>query len=123
MPRFVILQHTTPPGYERPLHWDLMLESGDVLRTWALEQEPTNGATINAEQLADHRSAYLEYEGPISGERGSVTRWDQGTYSVESESDNELVVVLEGARLNCRLTLTRQSDNPQRWAVCFGGTT
>ena len=35
MPRYVILQHDTPPGYPRPLHWDLMLEQGRTLRTWA----------------------------------------------------------------------------------------
>ena len=41
---------------------------------------------MDAEVLPDHRLAYLDYEGPISGDRGSVTRWDRGTYDVEHQS-------------------------------------
>ncbi len=123
MRRFVILQHETPRGYQRPLHWDLMLETGDALRTWALEQEPTVGSTVNAEQLADHRLAYLDYEGPVSGERGNATRWDQGTYNVECERDDEIIVMLQGTRLSGRVTFTRRSDVAQRWTVVFSGTT
>lgn len=76
MPRFVILEHDHPI-----LHWDLMLETGDVLRTWRLAEAPTDTASvIAAEPLPDHRLAYLEYEGFVSGNRGSVKRWDSGTF-------------------------------------------
>jgi hypothetical protein len=47
MPRYVILWHELPETHEvgaaRESHWDLMLEWGDVLRTWALASEPTVG--------------------------------------------------------------------------------
>ncbi len=82
MPRFVVLRHETPPGHERPTHWDFMLEAGGVLRTWALAEAPCRGRAIAAEELAEHRLAYLEYEGDVSGGRGSVVRWDAGTYEV-----------------------------------------
>lgn len=75
MPRYVILTHDHPFP-----HWDLMLEDGGVLRTWRLLAEPAAGQVVRAEQLADHRLAYLDYEGPVSGGRGSVARWDHGTY-------------------------------------------
>ena len=50
-----------------------------MLKTWACREPPQAGVEIPCEALADHRLAYLDYEGPISGGRGSVTRWDRGT--------------------------------------------
>src|SRR4051794_31238897 len=75
MPRFVILEHDHPH-----LHWDLMLEAGPVLRTWRLAEPPQPGRAVAAEPIADHRRLYLDYEGPVSGDRGRVKRWDWGTY-------------------------------------------
>ncbi len=75
MPRFVILEHDHPA-----LHWDLMLEAGDVLRTWRLAAPPMNSHAIEATALGDHRHMYLDYEGPVSGNRGSVRRWDAGAF-------------------------------------------
>ena len=63
----------------------------------------------------DHRLAYLDYEGPVSGGRGSVTRWDQGTYELEHHSDDELAVVLAGRRLAGRATLCRLGGEHLRW--------
>ena len=42
------------------------------------------GQRVSLERIADHRPAYLEYEGPISDELGSVRRLTLG--SVVSES-------------------------------------
>ena len=80
MPRFVILRHDPAPAGDRPLHWDLMLETADRLRTWALESEPGPGRTIAARPLVDHRPEYLDYQGPLSGGRGAVSRWDAGEF-------------------------------------------
>ena len=79
MPRFVILRHDAPQG----LHFDLLLEASGVLRTWALPQPPDSGVEMECEALPDHRMAYLDYEGPVSGGRGTVDRWDWGTYGLE----------------------------------------
>ncbi len=76
MPRFVVLEHDHPV-----LHWDLMLEAGEGLRTWRLASTPFGETwAIAAEPLPDHRLAYLEYEGPVSGNRGHVKRWDTGEF-------------------------------------------
>ena len=84
MPRFVLLEHDHPV-----LHWDLMLECGHALRTWRLDRIPTVAATIPAEPLPDHRLAYLDYEGPVSGDRGSVKRVDAGEFTLRvSDSDD-----------------------------------
>ena len=75
MPRFVVLQHDWPQ-----LHWDLMLENGANLRTWRLSQAPHPRHPISLVSLPPHRSVYLDYEGPVSGNRGSVLRVLGGTY-------------------------------------------
>jgi hypothetical protein len=102
MPRFVILEHDHPV-----LHWDLMLEAGDVLQTWRLAQPPEPAsAVIEATALADHRSAYLDYEGAVSGKRGTVRRWDAGIFTEEADSlPSVRVFFLQGVRVRGRVHL------------------
>jgi DNA polymerase Ligase (LigD) len=121
MPRFVILRHEMPGGERQGVHWDLMLEQAGVLRTWALTEEPAAGKEIAADYLADHRLAYLEYEGPVSGDRGEVSRWDWGDYEPFVDSPDDVIVLLRGQRLNgtVRLVTTEQAD--QRWRFTFSG--
>ncbi len=101
MPRFVVLEH-----HWNGVHWDFMLESADALKTWALEQTPDQPGPIRARQLPDHRTMYLDYEGPISGNRGHVIRWDRGHYhgTIGTES---VVVELEGDRIRGTAYLRR----------------
>ena len=111
MPRFVILRHDSRRGE----HFDLMLEDAGVLKTWALPRSPEVGAEIECEALAEHRIEYLDYEGPISGQRGSVTRWDEGVYTLERRDDAEWVVQLAGERLSGRAVIRRSADDSSRW--------
>jgi hypothetical protein len=117
MPRFVVLQHDSA----RAVHWDFLLETGEVLRTWALPQTPETGLELTCEALSDHRLVYLEYEGPIAGDRGSVSRWDRGTYQVREESPGRLVVDMQGQRLAGRVVLREMPDRPGMWRFCFVG--
>lgn len=75
MPRYVLLAHDWPTP-----HFDLLLECGDVLKSWRLLAGPTPGVTVPAEPNADHRLAYLDYEGEVSGGRGTVRRVAAGEY-------------------------------------------
>jgi len=100
MPRFVILEH-----YFQGVHWDFMLESGDTLRTWRLESPPAPGQSIDATPLADHRRAYLDYEGEISGGRGRVSRWDQGEFEWLVDEPQSIEVRLVGRRASGRAYL------------------
>lgn len=100
MPRFVVLEHRW-----KGTHWDFMLESGGVLRTWALQASPESDGPILAKPLADHRLRYLDYEGPIDGDRGSVVAWDRGTYEVLAEKPLKLVLRLAGSRLGGKVEL------------------
>jgi hypothetical protein len=103
--RFVVLTHDHPV-----LHWDLMLERGEALRTWRLAQAPAPGVAIAAEALPDHRRKYLDYEGPVSGDRGTVVRWDAGTYAEFHETPDAVTAVVDGARVKGTITLQRADD-------------
>jgi hypothetical protein len=108
MPRFVILEHDHPT-----LHWDLMLEHGATLKTWRLPQppahpfpeSPSHDAAAGALPLPDHRLMYLDYEGPVSGDRGHVTRWDAGTYESVQQDAAAWTVRLAGGRWQGVVTL------------------
>jgi hypothetical protein len=77
--RYVILRHD---GIPEP-HFDLMFEQEErpELTTFRSPAWPIVGPT-HVVKLADHRPAYLDYEGPISGERGHVKRVAAGTCQV-----------------------------------------
>lgn len=109
MPRFVILEHDHPF-----LHWDLMLQVDAVLRTWRLLEPPVVGAVIAAEATFDHRLLYLDYEGPISGDRGQVQCWDSGIYTGELTADGQCFSLeLNGQRLQGPALL--QQDAQGAW--------
>src|SRR5947208_3096689 len=116
MPRFVILEHDHPH-----LHWDFMLEAGDVLRTWRLAGPPSPGGVVVAEPLFDHRRAYLDYEGPVSGNRGTVKRWDGGTFAWEADEAGRVVVRLAGGRLNGTAVVEAGPDGGWRLTFRAGG--
>ncbi len=116
--RFVI-QHHTGHG---PEHWDLMLEDGDALATWQLDRPPTPDDTepIRTVQIANHRKAYLTYEGPVSRNRGHVTIHDAGTYVTLDRTDEAWTFDLTGTRIKDIFVLQRcpiDPDQPERWEL------
>ncbi len=124
--RFVLLRHECPARFSKPSHWDFMLESDGRLMTWelrelpaawqvALQLESADALPLTpATRLADHRLEYLDYEGPIAGDRGSVSCVDRGTYQVQQESPTQLMVELEGLILSGSVSLTQQENS---WEV------
>ena len=119
MPRFVVLRHETPPGAPRPTHWDLMFECGASLRTWAVLELPTSTTSVAAQRLADHRLAYLDYEGPVSRSRGVVSRWDGGDYEITYECPDQWSVQLRGKRWTGQLSLRLQDEQVALWTAHF----
>jgi hypothetical protein len=111
MPRFVILEHDHPHR-----HYDLMLEAGDVLWTWRLPRLPQVGDVMDAERVFDHRLVYLDYEGPISGNRGTVIRREQGALEWLRQEESYIEVRLDGVQLHARLRLTRDAAGG-RWRI------
>jgi hypothetical protein len=111
--RFVILTHDHPS-----LHWDLMLEDAGTLRTWRLPS-PLATCAIDAKELPDHRLAYLDYEGPVSGNRGTVQRFDAGSYQIAAQTNDRLELILDGGSLRGHLLLERTAGPDWRltWTV------
>jgi hypothetical protein len=112
MPRFVLLAHHHPSP-----HLDLMFEVGDVLRAWRIESLPAEGEAVRAVKNFDHRPRYLDYEGPIGGGRGEVTRVDRGEYVWREEGPARLVAEVSGGLLSGRLELVRQEGDEWRLTV------
>lgn len=111
MRRFVILLHETRSG----CHYDFMLEHGPALATWQLPQMPNDlrpGQSLPARALPDHRLAYLDYEGAVSGDRGCVKRVDQGSYRLHERNDSSWIVTLAGTCVcgTFRLSRRRRDD-------------
>ena len=117
--RFVIQQHDAST-----LHYDLRLEAGGVLKSWAVPKGPSTDPSEKrfATQTEDHPVDYLDFEGIIpEGEYGggTVIVWDAGSYGNLTEQDGEEVPVeqaiedghvsfwLEGRKLTGGYALTR----------------
>lgn len=113
MPRFVILEHDWPAA-----HWDFLLEAGPVLRAWRLLAEPGHARRVPAQPNGDHRLLYLDYEGPLSGDRGTVRRWDAGTFDWIEEGGVRVVIQLHGERVSGRCVVESQADGSL--VVVFG---
>lgn len=100
--QYVVLHHT---GIAEP-HFDFMLAIDDTgpLLTWRLPRWPMRDGDT-ATSLPPHRRAYLEYEGPIAGNRGEVRRVARGHADFVARSATELVLRLSET-LSLRLPLT-----------------
>ena len=81
MPAFVVLSHTyskNRPDRESVGthdHFDLMIQDGNQLATWRLAEWPVEKEHQVVVELPPHRIAYLDYEGPLSGDRGHVIKF------------------------------------------------
>ena len=112
--RFVVQRHRATR-----LHYDVRLEIGGVLVSWAVPRGPSMRplAKRRAARTEDHPIEYLDFEGIIPvGEYGGgdVIVWDRGTWEPEglddpavSLEDGELKVILHGQRLRGRFVMVR----------------
>jgi bifunctional non-homologous end joining protein LigD len=105
--RFVVQQHDATS-----LHWDLRLERGDALASWALPRgvplDP--GEDRLAVRTEDHPLEYLDFAGTIPKGHygaGEMSIWDRGTYVAEKFEDAKVVATFDGERLRGRYSLFR----------------
>lgn len=115
MPRFVILEHQRE-GEET--HWDLMLEVGDILKTFRLDSPPDGIAERVAEatSIFDHQRRFLTYEGPVNQGKGCVRRVDVGTYETRSQDSAHWKLALVGQTLSGEYELNRSEANIEAWS-------
>jgi len=116
-PLYVMHRHQA-----RRLHWDLRLERDGVLKSWAIPKEPPTrpGERRLAVEVEDHPLEYGEFEGEIpEGEygAGTVEIWDRGHYLPLKWEDDEIVVDLQGEKLQGRYVLIRfqPERDPKNW--------
>ncbi len=118
--RYVVLHHTGWPGHAD--HYDLMLQMRDgrsdedaVLKTFATADDvfPWPGGKATLQLISDHRRAYLDLEGPLSGQRGVVRRADAGELLLLDKIpalDGDIRVGLYGRRLQGQFRLRKLHD-------------
>lgn len=93
-------------------HWDLRLEMGGTLRSWAVPKEPptVEGIKRLAIQVEDHPIEYANFEGEIPAGMygaGTVKVWDKGEFILEEENENKLIFELKGKRMVGKYSLIK----------------
>ena len=90
---FVILRHSFEGAPKRD-HFDLLIETepgtdpdARTLIAFRSTDLDAQGLPTSAERLEAHRRRYLTYEGPVTGNRGSVTRVRTGTARLTERED------------------------------------
>jgi DNA ligase D-like protein (predicted 3'-phosphoesterase) len=113
--RFVVQQHDATT-----LHFDLRLQAGDVLRSWAVPKGPSMDPAVRrlAVEVADHSVEAGEFEGVHAGATrgsGAVIVWDEGTLEELREEPDHLSLTLRGSKLSGRFGLTRTGG--RQWVL------
>ncbi|RLI96538.1 MAG: ATP-dependent DNA ligase [Candidatus Aenigmatarchaeota archaeon] len=94
-------------------HWDLRLEMGGVLKSWAIPKEPSKDPMVKrlAIQVDNHDKDYAFFEGEIPGGRygaGTVKLYDRGTYEmVDEKPGRKYVIDIKGSKLKGKFVLLR----------------
>lgn len=118
--QFAVLLHQPPEHSTESEHFDLLLEHDGALLTWRLPIEPLlEDGRCFAIPLPTHRLVYLTYEGPISGNRGTVKRVAAGELEWTGLPGNHsglLRATLKAAE-DWALTMTPPADNVSDWVV------
>jgi bifunctional non-homologous end joining protein LigD len=102
------------------LHFDLRLQIGDVLRSWAVPRGPSLDPSVTrlAVQVDDHDLAAGDFEGVHRGATrgtGAVIVWDEGLVDDLRDEGTHLSFVLHGEKLCGRFGLTLTDH--RRWLL------
>ena len=128
--RFVIHKHDATR-----LHFDLRLEMGGVLKSWAVPRGP--GFQPGEQRLAvfveDHPLDYADFEGIIPAGHygaGTVMIWDEGSYQERGGDDGEgekrllenlnrghITFILDGQRVRGEYALVRTGEAGKNWLL------
>ena len=120
--RFVIHEH-----HATNLHFDLRLEMGGVLKSWAVPK----GLSLNpnhkrlAIEVPDHSLSYIDFVGTIAEGRygaGRVVIWDNGEYLTKSNpleqlEKGRLNFTFHGEKLRGDFSLLKMKDRKGQWLV------
>ena len=113
--RFVVQLHDATT-----LHFDLRLQVGDVLRSWAVPKGPSldPGTRRLAVPVEDHDLSAGDFEGVHEGHRrgsGAVIIWDEGPAEIVTDEPGHMSFILHGSKLTGGFALTRTGE--RRWIL------
>ena len=113
--KFVIQEHTNPEG----VHWDFMLELGQCLQTYRLDNSPVDmlKKDTNGVKIFDHPLKFLTYQGPVNNGRGSVAIVEGGVYRIISQNKGQIGLSLNGQILSGNCILTQIKDEKWRFRI------
>ncbi|MBI4419789.1 MAG: DNA ligase, partial [Gemmatimonadetes bacterium] len=119
---FVVHQHAA-----RRLHYDLRLEMGGVLRSWAVPKGPSANPADKrlAVLVEDHPIEYGDFEGMIPEGNygaGAVIVWDRGRWiplgdPEEGVKKGKLLFELQGYKLRGKWTLVKLKKGEKEWLL------
>jgi DNA ligase D-like protein (predicted ligase)/DNA ligase D-like protein (predicted 3'-phosphoesterase) len=118
---FVVQEHRA-----RRLHYDFRLESGGVLKSWAVPKgvpEHPDQKRL-AVETEDHPLDYASFEGTIPEGQygaGTVKIWDKGSYEPKVWDENMIEFTLKGQKLNGRYALVRLKKAGEKDWLMFKG--
>jgi DNA ligase D-like protein (predicted 3'-phosphoesterase) len=117
---FVVQEHAATAR-----HFDLRLEVGGVMRSWAIPKGPSLDPAVKrlAVEVDDHSTAHNMFEGALG--TGRVIVWDRGTYEQggrvawpQALTRGHAVFVLHGEKLRGGFALQRtRSDAKPQWLL------
>lgn len=104
------------------LHYDLRLEKEGVLKSWAIPKGPSEDPSDKrlAIETNNHSLEYADFEGVIEEGNygaGEVELWDKGVYEEIKWKENEIIIDLNGDKLDGRYVLIRfqPEEDPDNW--------
>lgn len=120
--RFVVHEH-----HATNLHFDLRLEMGGVLKSWAVPK----GLSLNpndkrlAIEVPDHSLNYIDFVGTLAEGTygaGRVAIWDNGEYlaqgnPLEQLAKGRLNFTFHGKKLRGAFTLLQMKNRQGQWLV------
>lgn len=119
--RFVIHEH-----HATRLHYDLRLEMGGVLKSWAVPKGPSLDPKEKrlAVLVPDHSLAYGRFEGTLPDGTygaGEVRIWDEGEYETDRDPEQQfekgkIKIEFYGSKLRGEFNLVR-TRNSENWLL------
>jgi bifunctional non-homologous end joining protein LigD len=122
--RFVVHEH-----HASRLHFDLRLEMGGVLKSFAVPKGPSLDPKVRrlAVNTEDHPVKYLTFQGSIGDGQygaGQMVIWDSGTYSVspggdplEQYAQGRLHLQFRGEKMRGGFMLIRGGRGDRQWLL------
>jgi DNA ligase D-like protein (predicted 3'-phosphoesterase) len=113
--RFVVQVHDATA-----LHFDLRIQVGQVLRSWAVPKGPSLDPAVRrlAVPVEDHDLSAGDFEGRHEGQArgsGAVIIWDEGRAEITRDAPGHLSFTAHGHKLTGAFGLTRTGE--RRWIL------